>query len=102
MRKPSRMDVRMFLVASLIVLLLGVSPGIPPAAWGGQPGLGQEEATPDTTLQKDAYPGPGAPEPGPRRPIRQFFDNVKVSLQDTDSTFKESVNYVASARTALT
>jgi hypothetical protein len=90
MRKPSLTDGGVFVLATLTVFLLATWLGSPPAAWGAEPELEQEEVVPDTVLQKDDYPGPPAPEPRSRRPVREFFDKVKVNLQDADPFFRDT------------
>jgi hypothetical protein len=64
MRKPSLTDGGVFVLATLTVFLLATWLGSPPAAWGAEPELEQEEVVPDTVLQKDDYPGPPRPCPG--------------------------------------
>ena len=90
MRNPSLTDLRVFLVATLTVFLLAAWPGTPLAVWAAEVELEQELAVPDTAAGKDTYPGAGEPVPRSRRPIREFFEGVKVDLQDADPFFRDT------------
>ena len=90
MRRPRLTDLGVFVLATLTVFLLATWLGSRPAAWGAEIELEQEQVAPDTVIQKDAYPGPPPPEPRSQRPIREFFDKVKLNLQDADPFFRDT------------
>jgi len=95
MRTPGLTEARVFLLATLTLILLALWLGSPLAARGAEVelaevGLVQERVIRDTATGKNTYPGAGPPLPWEQRPVRQFFQRLKLELEDTDPFFRDT------------